>query len=143
MSIASQSIKVIIGVSEKFSKKLKLGRISIPLPQISFDNFICSLLGLEHKYVPGENRIIHDLSFPKDLSVNSSFPTCNSTVQYESRGNFIQLKKQFSPYSLIAKIVIKIWFRNIPIHPSDYNILGFYGKVTVKFLKLSVLVYTE
>lgn len=80
--------------------------------------------------MPGEHKIIHYLSFPKALSVSSFIPTCNSTVQYESIKKFIQLIKHFDPYALMAKMDIKVGFRNMPIHPSDYYLLGFNGKVT-------------
>lgn len=112
-------------VSEKLSKELSLGRISEPSTQIPFYNFVCSPLGLVPKKDPGDFRIIHDLSFPQNLSVNSFIPKSNSTVQYDSIENVIQLIKQFGPHALMAKMDIKDGFRNIPIHPRDYHLLGF------------------
>lgn len=112
-------------VQEKLTKEFALGRISAPHMQLPFDNYVCSPLGLVPKKTPGEYRIIHDLSFPKNMSVNSHIPKSNSQVQYESIEHVIQLIKQFGPHSLMAKTDIEDGFRNIPIHPSDYHLLGF------------------
>ena len=112
-------------VHKKLEKEFKLGRIAGPYDEIPFKNFVCSPLGLVPKKTSGEFRIIHDLSFPKDQSMNSFIPQQNSTVQYESIDNVIHLVKNFGPYSLMAKTDIEDGFRNIPIHPADYHLLGF------------------
>ena len=69
-------------VQAKLRKEMNLGRISNPSSIIPFQNFVCSPLGLVPKKTPGEFRIIHDLSFPKDCSVTSFIPEINSTIQY-------------------------------------------------------------
>ena len=86
-------------VQAKLRKEMNLGRISNPSSIIPFQNFVCSPLGLVPKKTPGEFRIIHDLSFPKDCSVTSFIPEINSTIQYmyESIENVTQLVKQFGP----------------------------------------------
>ena len=112
-------------VEEKLQKEFKLHRISRPYCEIPFDNYVCSPLGLVPKKAPGEYRIIHDLSFPEGQSVNSYIPTSNSTVQYESIDNVIDLIRKFGTNVLMAKTDIEDGFRNIPIHPDDYHLLGF------------------
>lgn len=112
-------------VSEKLSKELSLGRIPEPSTQILFHNLFCSPTRLGPLKDPGLFRIIHDLLFPKNLSVNSFIPKSNSTVHNESIENVIQLMKQFGPHALMAKMDIKDGFRNIPIHPRDNHLLGF------------------
>jgi hypothetical protein len=114
-----------VAVESKLLKELNMGRISKPHLHKPFQDFVCSPLGLVPKKTPGEFRIIHDLSFPKDNSVNSHTPTENSTVQYESIENIIHLLQQFGPRALMAKMDIEDDFRNIPVHPSDYHLLGF------------------
>lgn len=77
------------------------------------------------KKLPGEFRIVHDLSFPEGNSVNEHISRENSVVHYDSIENVIQLIKKFGTGALMAKLVIEDGFRNIPIHPADFNILGF------------------
>ena len=112
-------------VHEKLKKEQLLGRIAGPYKQIPCNDFVCSPLGLVPKKNPGEFRIIHDLSFPKEQSVNSFIPQHNSTVQYESIDNVINLVRIFGSHCLMAKMDIEDGFRNIPIHPTDYHLLGF------------------
>ncbi|XP_062591615.1 uncharacterized protein LOC134253122 [Saccostrea cucullata] len=112
-------------VNEKLNKELGLNRISGPHVLKPFDNFICSPLGLVPKKLPGEFRIIHDLSFPEGNSVNEHISRENAVVQYDSIENVIQLIKKFGKGALMAKLDIEDGFRNIPIHPSDYHFLGF------------------
>lgn len=112
-------------VHEKISNELALGRISEPHMQVPFENYVCSPLGLVPKKAPGEFRIIHDLSFPKHQSVNSFIPKSNSQVEYESIEHVIQLIKRFGSHALMAKMDIQDGFRNIPVHPTDYHLLGF------------------
>ena len=112
-------------VKTKLDKELSLKRISHPSPSKPFENLICSPLGLIPKKMPGEFRIIHDLSFPSGSSVNDQIPECNSKVHYESIEDIIKLVKKFGRNSLMAKTDIEDGFRNIPIHPLDYHLLGF------------------
>lgn len=112
-------------VSKKLDKELGLNRISGPHVLKPFNNLICSPLGLVSKKLPGEFRIVHELSFPEGNSVNEHISRENSVVHYDSIENVIQLIKKFGTGALMAKLDIEDGFRNIPIHPADYNILGF------------------
>lgn len=69
--------------------------------------------------------MIHDLSFPKNHSVNSNIPQENSAVQYDSIDEVVSLVRMFGRGCLMAKTDIEDAFRIIPIHPSDYHLLGF------------------
>ncbi|XP_062567617.1 uncharacterized protein LOC134229845 [Saccostrea cucullata] len=81
--------------------------------------------GVVPKKVEGQFRLIHDLSFPEDNSVNSQIPPKNSQVSYDSIDNIISLVRQFGSAALMAKCDIEDGFHNIPIHPEDYHLLGF------------------
>lgn len=70
-------------VSKKLDKELGLNRISGPHELKPFDNLICSTLGLVPKTLPGEFRIIHDLSFPEGNSVNEHILPEHSVVHYD------------------------------------------------------------
>ena len=136
------------------SEGILQNRIAGPFSAPPFEHFVVSPLGVVPKSEVGKYRVIHDLSFPKQHSVNDLIPPENSNVQYESIDNITTLLNQFGQDSLMAKTDIKDAFRIIPIHPDDYKFLGFswHGSimtnvsqwvqaVLVKFLKPSVRVF--
>jgi hypothetical protein len=100
-------------------------RIAGPFSVKPFTNFVVSPLGLVPKSNTGKFRVIHDLSFPKSQSVNSNIPRENSAVQYDSIDQVVHLVQKFGQGCLMAKTDIEDAFRIIPIHPSDYYLLGF------------------
>lgn len=112
-------------VLNKILKEQKFGRISDPSHSPHFENLVISPLGVVPKKVEGQFRLIHDLSYPENNSVNSQIPPENSQVSYDSIDTIISLVKQFGNAALMAKCDIEDGFRNIPIHPDDYHLLGF------------------
>ena len=113
-------------VSNKLTKEIELGRISGPLQEVPFKNFKCSPLSVREKQIPGTYRLLHNLSYPYDESaVNFNIPKEASHVQYASIDDAFQLIRDHSPAAFMAKSDIKDAFRLIPIHPSDYHLMGF------------------
>ena len=115
-------------VQAKLEKEVSKNRIGGPFQVPPFPNFITSPLGAVPKKEPGEFRIIHDLSHPKNNSVNSFISKEDSAVTYETLDHFIQLLKEVGHGALIAKADIENAFRIIPVHPSYYPLLGMYWK---------------
>lgn len=112
-------------VYKKLAKESLKERIAGPFLNPPFHNLVCSPLGLIPKNIPGKFRLIHDLSFPKGNSINSHIPPENSVVQYDSIDTVIKLIKHFGRHCLMAKCDIEDAFRLVPIHPTDYHLLGF------------------
>ena len=112
-------------VDEKLDTENRLGRIAGPFESPPYEHFVCSPLAIIPKSVPGKFRLIHNLSFPIDNSVNLGIPPEMSTVQYDNIEVVIDLVKKFGHCSLMAKTDIEDAFRIIPIHPLDYHLLGF------------------
>ena len=112
-------------VQAKLRKELRLQRISGPFESPPFHPFILSPLGLVPKKVPNEYRLIHDLSFPKSDSVNSHIDPYYSAVRYEDLDHCLSMILALGVGTLISKADLKDAFRIIPIHPSDYKLLGF------------------
>ena len=73
----------------------------------------------------GKFRVIHDLSFPKNNSVNSRIPPENSQVTYDFIDTITMLVQQFGEGALMSKTDIQDAFRIIPIHFNDHKLLGF------------------
>lgn len=113
-------------VEQKLEKELKLGRISGPYVSPPFPNFKVSLLSLIPKQTPGKYRLIHNLSYPYDLhSVNYNIPSEYTTVTYQTLQHALSLIQFHSPTAYLAKTDIADAFRIIPLHPDQYNLLGF------------------
>lgn len=77
------------------------------------------------KSEPNKFRIIHDLSFPAQDSVNSKIPREYSRVHYDSIDTVLSLVRQYGMGSFMAKTDIKDAFRIIPVNPKYYHLLGF------------------
>ena len=105
----------------KIQKELDAGRAADPFDKPPLPNFQVSALGLVPKKVPGEFRVIHDLSYRKGDSINSMVSKEHATIHYD----LISVIKLLGSGSLVAKTDIESAFRLIPIHPHDYNLLGF------------------
>ena len=84
-----------------------------------------SPLGVVPKSEHGTFRIIHDLSFLENNSVNSNIPVEYSAVKYDSIDDVISLIQKFGKGALMAKSDIKDAFRIMPVNPDDYHLLGF------------------
>lgn len=111
---------------EHVANELSCKRIAGPFLDPPLPNFRSSPLGLvPKKSSPGEYRMIHHLSFPDDLSVNDGIAQSHRTVKYQSIYDAIALIQHFGKGSLMAKTDIAHAYKIIPIHPSNYNLLGF------------------
>ena len=115
-------------VTAKIAKESTLGRIAGPYTSSPLPNLIISPLGLVPKKASNEFRLIHDLSFPKNSSVNSNIDKSLTGVQYEDLDHCVRILSEMGPNTLIAKADLKDAFRIIPIHPLDHRLLGFTWK---------------
>lgn len=111
-------------VISKINKEREAGRIAGPFALPPFPKLRCSPLGIVPKKDPSEFRLIHHLSYPNGSSVNDSIPEECSSVRYASIDDAIFVIKQTGAGCFMAKTDIKSAFRIIPIHPSDYSLLG-------------------
>ena len=114
-----------VQVSDKLSKELSLDRIAGPFSKPPFPNFVTSPLGLVPKKNSLDFRLVHDLSFHKDQSVNSHIDKSLTTVHFELLDDCLQILLSLGRGTLMAKADLKDAFRIIPIHPDDHRLLGF------------------
>ncbi|XP_069186405.1 uncharacterized protein [Procambarus clarkii] len=110
-------------------KELSLGCIAGPFEVPPFENFKCSPIALREKSTPGKYRLLHNLSYPyTSESVNANIPWETITVTYQSINDAVALVVRRSPGAHLAKCDIAEAFQIVPVHPSDYHLLGFaYG----------------
>ena len=88
-------------------------------------NLRCSPIGLVPKKAPGEFRLIHHLSWPEGQSDNDFIYPSMSSVKYSSFDDAIELVQQAWHECELAKCDIKSAFRLLPIHPDDFELVGF------------------
>ena len=68
--------------------------------------------------------MIHHLSYPEGGSINHYIPHEFCTVQYQSVHKAIEIIKQSEKGALLAKTDIENAYKQIPIHPDDFENLG-------------------
>ena len=113
-------------VTDKITKELSEGRISGPYSTPPFEHFRSSPLGVRPKKEDNKWRILHNLSYPYDTdSVNHAIPKELKTVSYATIDDATQLIAHIGNGTWLAKSDFRSAFKLIPIHPSDYHLLGF------------------
>ncbi len=107
-------------------EEIQLGRIMGPYDSLPFEHLHLSPIALRPKSSPGKFRLIHNLSAPYDFtSINANIPQSDRSVSYESIATIIQVILDMGISTHLAKTDIKSAFRLVPVHFTDYHLLGF------------------
>ncbi len=72
----------------------------------------------------GTWRLITDLSYPPDNSVNSGIPKDLCPLQHTMVDAAVKLIVKSGQGSLMAKLDIQNAYRNMPVHPDDRHLHG-------------------
>ena len=112
-------------VKKKLDKEISQGRISGSFSSPPFPTLRCSPLALIPKSVPGEFRLVLNLSYPPNNSVNDFMDEQFCTVRYSSVDEAVQMVQNLKPGALLAKAYVKSAFRLLKIWPGDFDQLGF------------------
>ncbi len=73
---------------------------------------------------PGKWRLIVDLSYPTDFSVNDGIPQPLCSLRYVTVDSVVHIIRQCGKGALLAKLDLESAYRNVPVHPSDRWLLG-------------------
>jgi hypothetical protein len=112
-------------VSEYLAGELARGRMlspfckSAPLPPLHVNRF-----GVIPKGHSGKWRLITDLSFPRDHSVNDGIDPLLCLLTYSTVDEVADLVAVLGRGALLAKIDIEAAYRLIPVHPHDRLLLA-------------------
>ena len=112
-------------VLRKIEAEIEKGRVGGPFDTPPFHNMRCSPIGLVPKKAPGEFRLIHHLSWPEGNSVNFHIDPEKASVKYTSFDEAVRIVQKAGQNCELAKCDIKSAFRLLPIHPDDYELVGF------------------
>ena len=105
-------------------KEVELGRIAGPFPYKPLHNLRISPVGLIPKN-DGSWRLIHHLSYPYGASFNDFIDTKYCSVNYTSFDTALNMFSRLGRGALASRLDIKSAFRLLPIHPSDFELLGY------------------
>ncbi|CAC5393773.1 unnamed protein product [Mytilus coruscus] len=97
------------------------------------DHLVISPLNSVPKANSEERRVIMDLSFPKGKSVNDGIDKNvylgkHVELHYPNVDNFIEIIKEKGEFCKIFKRDLRRAYRQIPVDPKDYNLIGFSWK---------------
>lgn len=86
----------------------------------------------------GQRRVVLDLSFPRDRSVNAGIPKeqyvgDDFELHFPTIDNFCELIQRHGRHSLMFKRDLSRAYRQLLIDPHDYNLLGFQWDHSIYF----------
>lgn len=110
---------------DRINEEILSGRVMGPFQYPPFKNIQVSPLGLVPKKKPGEFRLIHHLSYPDQSSINDGIPHELCTVQYQSIHDAILAIQKVGVGALLAKTDLENAYKQVPINPDDFELLGF------------------
>ena len=127
-------------------KEIQFGRIAGPFSNPPFPTFRVSPISVIPKKSSSEFRLIHNLSFPSENSVNDFINKELCTVKYSSIDDAVRMIYKLGKNSLLAKCDIKSVFRLLRLSPGDFDLMGFKFKDQYYFdkcLPMSTVLYSN
>lgn len=121
-------------IDKYIRKEFSYGAILGPFSKNPFsDDLAISPLNSVPKSGSEERRVILDLSFPHGISVNDGIDKNRYLderveLHYPNVDNFIEIIKSKGRFCLMFKRDLKRAYRQIPIDPKDYSLVGFSWK---------------
>lgn len=113
-------------VTQKLQKEIDAGRMIGPFVAPPYPDFHSSPLALVAKKVPGQWRLIHNLSFPHGGSVNDLIAREKGAVTYQTVDTVIESIVKVGPGCVLSKTDIQHAYKIIPVHGSDVPHLGLF-----------------
>lgn len=113
-------------VDSNLLKELKAGHTAGPFFSPPYPNFQTHPIGLVPKKHSSEWRTIFHLSYPKykSSSLNDHISKEDFSLQYVKIDDAINMVLSLGQGCFMAKTDIQSAFRIIPVHPSDWELLG-------------------
>nr|VWO98972.1 Dual O-methyltransferase/FAD-dependent monooxygenase CTB3 (Cercosporin toxin biosynthesis cluster protein 3) [Includes: O-methyltransferase (EC, FAD-dependent monooxygenase (EC ] [Ganoderma boninense] len=112
-------------VAADLQLQLAKGRVHGPFPIPPFNNFRSSPLGVAARKRSSKLRVIHHLSWPRGTSVNDGVPDSEASIVYETFRSAVDALRTSGRGSMMVKLDLEQAFRQIPVRPADWPLLGF------------------
>lgn len=111
-------------VEDFLTKELREQRVIGPFAQHQLPDPHLSRFGvIPKRSQPGKWRLILDLSFPENHSVNDGIDPAICSLAYSSVDQAATIMTRLGRDALLAKIYIAHAYRNVPVHPADRRLL--------------------
>lgn len=112
-------------IREYIAEEVKLGRLVGPLKKVILPLLKTSPIGLVPKsHQVDKWRMIVDLSFPRDHSVNSGISPELSSITYAKVDDAVDMILKLGVGTQLVKLDLKSAYRIVPIHPQDHHLLA-------------------
>ena len=113
-------------IDKNMLNEVTLGHTAGPFRIPPFSNLQVYPIGVIPKKHSSEWRTIFHLSYPKHCptSVNTHIPPESYSLQYIKVDHAIAILQHLGPGCFMSKLDIKSAFCNVPVHPSDWELLG-------------------
>ena len=121
-NLASSNVHSLF-ITKQLSDSCRSGETAGPFSEPPFPNFRCSGVGAVPKK-NGKMRMIHHLSSPPGSSINDGISPDDYSLQYVTIDNAVDLIMQYGTSAHLFKLDIKNAFRNVPVRPADWHLLG-------------------
>ena len=124
-------------VSNNLAKEVALGHTAGPFTNPPFANLQVSPIGIVPKKHSDKFRTIFHHSFPKTgESINSFIEKDDFSLQYIKIDDAIVALIRLGRGTYLAKTDIESAFRQFPVHPEDWELLGMYWNNSYYFDKV-------
>jgi hypothetical protein len=130
-------------VDDDMKKELEGGRRAGPFCRntIPFDNLKVSPIGIVDKKNSSKKRIIHHLSWPRDRSdssINFSIEENDTILQSfdDAIDIIVSAHRGSSTGVYLSKVDVQAAYRVVPVHPSDWHLLGIKWRGSYYFEKV-------
>ena len=123
-------------VTAYLTKEIYLGRVAGPFDAVPFtDGFVVSPLNTVPKRDSAERRVIVDFSWPCGTSVNNGIPSDSFlgepiSLSYPTIDSIVDAVISLRPGCLLYKRDLKKAYRQFPVDPKDYHLLGTPGTIS-------------
>ena len=113
-------------IIKELTRELNLTRMGGPYLTPPTPHFVGSSMGAvpKKRSNPLKYRVIHDLSLPRDKSVNDFIPAERFQCYYDTLDRAISLVKQAGTGAYMAKLDFSDAYRHILVRPADWDLLG-------------------
>ena len=114
-------------VSAAITKEIRREHTSGPFAEPPLHPLHCSPIGSTDK-PDGSVRLVMDLSQPEGLSINEGIDKEEFSVRYSHFDEATRLVRMVGKGCYMCKVDIRHAYRLLPVHPSEWNLLGYMWK---------------
>ena len=126
-------------VATYLAKECQLGRVGGPFASPPFPNMQCHPIGVVPKKEQKKIRINLHLSHPPGESINDFISKKDYSLQYITIDKAIAAIKRVGRGPWLSKLYMEAAFRIIPVHPSQWHLLGMKWEGKYYFDKVSFM----